>query len=93
MKVIGPVHTKQMFSWNHETKTAVCEISDFGHSRVWGRLFDDACDEGFQIITNGKAVAFYLSTTDTHNGEITAWNFFSIYSPEWRGWKVVVFND
>lgn len=96
MDVIGPVVSAERFTWSRKNKTATAFISDFGRDvRVWGKLFSDACDEGFQIISpkSNKSVAFYLHDTEENDGEIKCWNFYSIYNRDMAGWRVVIFND
>ena len=64
--------------------------------KPWGRLFDDACDEGFRMksIATGKLISFYLAETVKWNdGEIISWRF-EHYDPSGLSkWRITIFND
>jgi hypothetical protein len=83
----------------------VAEISTLEHiyNPVTGRLYDDACDEGFIIVSKktGEEATFYLKETLRSNDiddEINSWVFAPTIEtlqrhPNLRGWFVEVLND
>lgn len=95
--LIGPEHMKTKFFWDYTTKIASADISDFGrYATVWGRLYADACDEGFVVNWGGgKKTPFYLDREEIRDGEIVAWHFRTVLETQLGGvgWKIVLFND
>jgi hypothetical protein len=82
-----------MFSWKNGSGCA--EASDFGPEGLpWGRVYDDACDVGFTVVSNksGKCVVFALNHTEINDGDIQFWEFVSV-TPNNKGIKIKVFND
>ena len=88
--------------FSYKDKVYVAEASDFGASggpRL-ERIYDDACDVGFQMIGKTGAVAtFYLSAE--HRGadqDITHWVFLPTTEslrriPALRNVRVEILND
>ena len=97
--IIGnKISTKQFF-FHKEDSMFTQEISSLGTlaSYLTGQLYDDACDQGFVLVSDrtGAEIPFYLDETETSNeGEILCWNFKAAsLKPELVGLKVCVFND
>ena len=55
----------------------VAELSDLRPYRVLGPLYDDACDQGFQLVSqwSGNVVPMTLSEQKDHEGDISVWIF------------------
>lgn len=74
-KLAVPVHQAQTFSWSRESgkRVGVVEASTLGvvenGKRLSSRVYDDAADVGFELIsTTGKKVLFVRSR-DVRNKE------------------------
>jgi len=67
-----------------------------GRSFKLGRVYDDACDEGFTIVSKktGKSAVFALETTirDDSGEDIGAW-VFSCVTPGLTQLQAMIFND
>lgn len=66
-----PIPTSRL-TWVAADRQYVGEISD---TRGFGRVWDDACDEGLTLVSpTGREVVFYVSTTERDaEGDVTAW--------------------
>lgn len=89
-------YSSKQFTWNVETGHFVACASDLSRTDFWSRIYDDACDVGFAIVSErtGKSVVFYLAEQEHNGDEITNWNFLPLNNevcPE--GVMAVVFND
>jgi len=85
------------FSWNAETKKFSAFASDLkGFGRL-GRVYDDACDEGFTMISDrtGREVVFVSAGTEhDREGDVQAWVFVPAVGQRDRpDCLVVIFND
>ena len=88
-----------MFHFDKEYNEFTQEISTLGNclAALTGRLYDDACDEGFVLVSHhtGQELPFYLVDVEkSDEGEIQCWNFKST-SPHklLENMTVTVFND
>lgn len=74
--------------------TFIAEASRLGKSFVTGRVYDDACDEGFTIISErtGNPTVFALHNVEMNEGDIMAWEFKCV-TPGLKNLKAVIFND
>lgn len=85
------------FTWFKGCGTA--EISDFkGYEHnFFSRLFDDACDEGFRIVSDktGDIQPFFLACTlNDEEGDVQCWVFRPINSKLYEaGVRINLFND
>jgi len=75
MAIIAHTLSTQLFDYNKKTKTFVAEISDltFKSSSI-GRIYDDACDVGFILVSEktGEEVIYSFSHYDsTPDNEVT----------------------
>ena len=74
--------------------TFSAEASDLRGTRL-GRVYDDACDEGFTIVSEktGKSAVFAAADEIIHNGgELSGWSFVCV-TPGLTHLKAVIFND
>ena len=93
--------SSRQFSIDPKNKQFVGEISDFGCNVPFDRIYSDACDLGFTMLSHktGETVTWYMQT-EMYDGEgdITSWTFSptarDIYRhPELANWTCLVFND
>lgn len=95
--IIGPRINADRFDYQQDSKTFVEEISTLSSGKpvkLWGQLFDDACDLGFVLVSprTGKEIPFYLSSTDQDcDGDVTGWNFKPVDSS--IPFSVLIIND
>ena len=81
------------FSFKGNTFSA--EASDLGRRLELGRVFDDAYDEGFSIVSEktGKIAVFALYNHEEDNkGDLVCW-IFRCVTPGLTHLKAVIFND
>ena len=73
--------------------TFSAEASDLRGIRL-GRVYDDACDEGFTIVSEktGKSAVFAAAGEIIHNEELGGWKFKCV-TPGLTHLKAVIFND
>lgn len=93
------VSTKR-FTYNAVTNTFTAEASDLGSNFRLGRVYDDACDMGFTLMSarTGKEVVFYLSHTERdREGELLYDEFRAVPHQHVDAMtecaKVVIVND
>ena len=94
MAVIGPMLSASQFHYHRDTKTFTQELSSLGNAQPWGRLYDDACDEGFVLVSpwTQRKIPFYLASCDTNQeGEVHGWWFKS--TDKFSPFKVLIIND
>lgn len=75
--------------------TFIAEASELGRSFKLGRIYDDACDEGFTIISErtGKPAVFALyNHEEDGEGDLVSW-IFKCVTPGLTQLKAVIFND
>lgn len=82
MKLTIPVHPIAQFTHHAGTASLVAEASDLGatvragRESFMGRVYDDACDVGFEVQGRHRTVLFTLSRIDKDaEGDIRAWVF------------------
>lgn len=85
-----PVSTRQ-FTWVKATRQFVAEISS---THGFGRVYDDACDEGLTLVApSGRQVVCAVQTTHRDaEGDITDWILVPV-SPTNVPFTVTIFND
>ena len=88
----SPVSSNKFF-FNKSSGTFIAEASDLQGFRL-GRVYDDACDEGFSIVSEktGKSAVFALADEIFRNEDIGGWNFVCV-TPGLKQLKAVIFND
>ena len=97
MSLIATKIPSVLFSWHGNR--GVTEASDLNRIKFLSRIWDDACDVGFAVVSakTGKLVVFYLDYTDWGFGrnqdveqdEIAGWNFKSICGR----YTILIIND
>ena len=91
-----PRHPLDRFDWDKVQGILTAELSCLSHGRfLFGRLYNDACDEGFEIHSpkTGKVLKFYLHETHKDSdGDVTYWLFKPVTSLGTVS-EVIVFND
>lgn len=91
----------ERFSWTPESRTFSAEASDFGRDFRPSSLYDDACDIGFELVSQwtGKRTTWCLTDEIRDGeGELQAWEFKPTsealrVNHTLLGAKVVIFND
>lgn len=89
-------------AWHKDTNTFVTMASNLGRNHP-SRIFDDACDEGYVVISERtqRRVIFALSQTQRDaEGDVICWDFDAVRTPDvkdiWetiRDIKLRVYND
>jgi hypothetical protein len=97
MSLIATKIPSVLFSWRGNL--GVTEASDLNRIGFLGRIWDDACDQGFAVVSGktGKLVIFYLDYTDWGFGrnqdveqdEIAGWHFKSTCGR----YTILIIND
>ena len=92
--------SSKQFTYDAAKRTFAAEISDFGKNFHFERVYQDACDVGFVMVSErtGKEAAFAVYEEATSEGEVTHWVL--VPTPEairkqrqLAGTKVLIFND
>lgn len=86
--------SSERFEYSGKLACFLADVSDLGSDFKTGRVYDDACDEGFTIISarTGKEVVFALDQVDKDEDDILAWRF-KCAIPEFKHITAVIFND
>lgn len=87
-------YNTNQFTYSKDSKTFVAEISDFAGKFSLRQIYDDACDEGFTLVSmkTGKECRYSMSQTVENEGGIQFWEFKAI-DKVGAGTKVRVYND
>jgi hypothetical protein len=95
--IIGQKVSTRMFHFHKEDREFSQEASSLGSINIMGPLYDDACDQGFVLVSQntGKEIPFYWTDTERDaEGDIQCWNFKSAAKdPKLQDLTVTVFND
>lgn len=81
------------FTFKGESFSA--EASELSRTFRLGRVYDDACDEGFTIISEktGKGAVFALHEIERdREGDLVSW-IFKCVTPGLTHLKAVIYND
>jgi len=67
-----------LFSFN--TNTFISNFSTLGPYFRFGLVYDDACDEGFTVVSSrtGKKAVFAYDRNDVSDGEVTGYRFVCV---------------
>lgn len=87
------VYSSNKFQWHKDTVVFSAEASELGN-RFFSRLYDDAIDEGFMMISERTGKRKLFSLTEIHKdveGDIQYWEFTEVDPP--FKLKVIVYND
>jgi len=92
-------NTKQ-FVYTCGQKTFSQEISTLNRSEIYSRIYQDAADLGFTMVSDKTGIesVWYLNRTKEHDGDLEFWEFNPTPEtlkkiPALRGHKVIIFND
>lgn len=96
-----PTTLCRQFTWDAGSRTLTAEASDLAGRGAFGRLYDDAADQGIAIESGrtGRTGRFVVSEEhQDREGDITHWTLVATPEtarqlPEMADVKVVVFND
>jgi len=99
-----PMVDSNLFSWDKESRMLVGEISTLqanGQGNLYGQIYDDACDVGFQIRSRrtDETVVFYLADeVRTEEQDDQVWIFLPVAecirkNPKLAEVSVHVLND
>jgi hypothetical protein len=81
------------FTYVAAERKFIAEISDFGKGFQFGRVYDDACDEGFTMVGQRDEVVFAVDHTEYDaEGDLLFWKLVSV-TPKHKGFTAIVFND
>jgi hypothetical protein len=88
-----PTISSKHFTYHATSRTFSAEASDLGPALRLGPVYDDACDEGFTLVSDktGDLVVFALER-EVRDGDLRYTEFVSV-TPRYRGYSVRVFND
>lgn len=97
-------HSSKLFATDAQSKTISAEASTLTAGLrdypLFGRVYDDACDEGFSILSErtGRVVTWALDHEERDGeGDTLYWDLKPARIDELRaglqGWRVRVYND
>lgn len=84
-----PVSTRQLM-WDPSDRTYIGEISS---TNGFGRVYDDACDEGLTLVGNRREVVFVIVDEDVKDGEVRFWTLKPASRKDEGIATVILFND
>lgn len=93
-----PVVPARLFSWSgsHGTAEHSTLFGPLREGRTFGRVYDDACDEGLTVQGEIEAVVFAVDRIDENDGDVAGWRLVSISRrtgrPDGR-FSLLVIND
>jgi len=96
-----PHYNTNVFHYDKEHNEFTQEASSLPNlplSPIFGRVYDDACDQGLVLVSQrtGMAVTFVVTKTLTQSygdeTEVQGWELKPVEKP-WAGMKMVIFND
>lgn len=98
-----PVHSFSTWHFDcyADSKTFVVDASELSGSRnFWRRLYPDACDVGFRLVSEktGRETVWYLNDVVYNGEEYGYWEALPtpqsvLENPGLSGWKMVIYND
>lgn len=90
----------KVFSYHSDTNTFVAEASDCNGFDLFQQIYDDACDQGFTMVSHktGQRCTFSLSDVKKDmDGDVQYWEFTPVLDPKTAprllAMKVLVYND
>lgn len=89
-----PLHS-DYFSYHADSQTFAAELSDLKGKFYVDRVYDDACDEGFTIVSarTGKKAVFALNGHEKDaEGDLLLMNYVCV-TPGLKNLRAVLFND
>ena len=94
--ITGTKISTKMFFYDKADKTFSQEASSLGNALLTGRLYSDADNLGFVMVSHktGREIPFSLEATQYHNGDLVSWKFHSVTEyPSTESYTVRVWND
>lgn len=98
MAIVGTRISTNQFWYDKETRNFSQEASTLRNYNFLSRLYNDACDTGFVLVSHktGREVPFYLEYTSKDiEGDIHCWKFLPAepVPAHLRDVYVKIFND
>ena len=97
MAITGTRISTNQFWYDKESKLFSQEASTLRNYNFLSRLYNDACDTGFVLVSHktGKEVPFYLADeVKNRDGDVEHWEFAPAVSlPAHQDCNVMIFND
>lgn len=93
--IIGKEISTKQFDWIPELDEFMAEASGLRGMHFLGRLYDDATDQGFVLVSHksGARIPVYLANVETDKeGEVVGWEFKPTDS-RITNWHVFITND
>lgn len=94
MAILRPICVDgKRFHW--EGNHGVAELSDLG-IKYFGRVYDDACDEGVTVQGQWEEVVFVVYGADLNGNEVAGWHLKSVNWKTGRTdgrFKILIIND
>ncbi len=89
-----PVWSSDRFTWDSNTRTFSCEISDFDEE-LTGSVYRDQIDPGFGIrsVKTQNVVYFILRGAESNEGETTVWWYQALPGQNQDDLFCMVVND
>lgn len=90
------------FTWNgHTISTEASDLQATGEGSLFAPIYDDACDVGFQIVSekSSQVATFFLAYTQRDaEGDIQMWTMYPVPEtvrsmPQLKGAVINIFND
>ena len=84
----------QQFGVDAPHKLITAEASSIGFDKLLSRVFDDACDVGFQVESQhtGKVVTFVMDSTESSADDVICWYLKPMQATD-TNYTMVIFND
>lgn len=81
-------------NFSYKNKVFVAEVTALPESFGFGRVYDDAVDIGFTIVSakTGKPAVFSLSKTEMVDEDVAGW-FFKCVTPGFTDLRALIVND
>jgi hypothetical protein len=93
--LVVPEHKASQFAWKGTTGCAeVSELTDGGSHGFEGRIYADACDIGFTVVSDrtGRRITFALVSTERDaDNDVAMWKYRGIGRDS--DFVIIVFND
>ena len=90
-----------LFTHNSADKVFIAEASDIGDDQLFQRVYNDACDVGFNVVNvaSGQSILVtLLKETQDDDGETVSWEYVPSYEdvqrhPKLKNYRFLIYND
>lgn len=90
-----------LFTHNSTDKVFISEASDIGDDQLFQRVYNDACDVGFNVVNvaSGQSILVtLLKETQDDDGETVSWEYVPSYEdvqrhPKLKNYRFLIYND